>query len=222
MRLFILLLASAFWVASCGGDPTPTAHPTPTVLPTPTPLVINSLGDTVLQAGPGPDFDEVAQVSKGALVSVIGSARGQNCWDWVLVRTADGDEGWIMPALVNVNIRNMDLPVAPTPTPVAPLPAACSTDLALVQINNRLDISRDVYMAGPEPGFSLSINSGATELVCLTPGVYCYDLIIGGDNHKRGSLFFPAGQCTCWHWGGPPPQSGGCGCSEDPGDYARP
>jgi hypothetical protein len=215
MRSFILLLVFAFWVAGCSGDPTPTA------LPTPTPPVTNSLVDGVLLAGPGPDFDEVAQVPKGAVVSLLGSARGRNCWDWVLVRTADGDEGWIMPVLVNVNIRDIDLPLAPTPTPAVSLPAACGRDLALVQINNRLGKALDVYMAGAEPGFSLSIGSGTTELVCLTPGEYCYDLT-DGDQHQRGGLFFPGGQCTCWHWGGPAPQSGGCPCSEDPGDYARP
>jgi len=221
MRLFILLLAFAFGVTSCGGDPTPTARPTPTLLPTPTAPVTNSLIDGVLQAGPGEEFDEVAQVSKGAEVSLIGRARGQNCWDWVLVRTADGDEGWIMPLLVNVDIRKIDLPVVPKPTPAAPPPDVCSTDLALVQINNRLGLSLELYMAGAEPGFSLSIDSGTTALICVTPGEYCYDLT-NGDKHQRGSLFFPEGKCTCWHWGGPPPQSGSCPCSKDPGDYARP
>jgi hypothetical protein len=221
MRVFILLLASVLFVAGCGGDPTPTAPPTATVLPTPTALVTNSLADGVLQAGPGPDFDQVVQVSEGTQVNVIGSARGQNCWDWVLVRTAEGDEGWIMPVLVGIDIRAADLPVVPPPTPVAPLPAACGPDLALVQINNRFGMSLDVYMAGAEPGFSRSIDSGSTELLCLTPGEYCYDMT-DGDEHERGSLFFPAGQCTCWHWGGAPPQSGSCPCSKDPGDYARP
>lgn len=221
MRVFILFLASVCLVAGCGGDPTPTAPPTPTVLPTATALVTNSLTDGALQAGPGSGFDEVVQVPKGAVVNVIGRARGQNCWDWVLVRTTEGDEGWIMPLLVGIDIRTVDLPMVPTLTPAAPLPTACGSDLALVHINNRYGIALDVYMAGAEPGFGLSIDSGTAARLCLTPGEYCYDMT-DGENHERGSLFFPAGQCTCWHWGGPPPQSGSCSCSEDPGDYARP
>lgn len=229
MRTRTCLFLVGFLLLSCGRDPTPTpvptstatAAPTPTLVPTPTALVVESIIDVVLRAGPGDVFEETAQVPRGSLVSLMGSGSGRNCWEWVLVRTADGAEGWIMPVLLNLDIGTMDLPSAATPTPSAPLPAACSAEMALVQINNRMGKTMDVYMSGPEPGFNLSIDDGVSRLVCLTPGDYCYDLTDGA-KHERGGLFFPGGRCTCWHWGGPPPSPGSCPCSEDPADYTRP
>jgi hypothetical protein len=221
MRKLTLLLILAFCLSGCGRDPTPTALPSPTAVPTPAPIIVDSLIDAVLLAGPGPDFEETAHVPEGAALNLLGSARGLNCWEWVLVNTADAEQGWIMPALLSVDIRTIDLPAAPTPTPLTAPPTACTDDLALVQINNRIGKRLDVYMAGAEPGFDLAIDDRVSEFFCLTPGMYCYDLT-DGIAHERGSLFFPGGQCTCWHWGGPPPQAGSCPCSDDPVDYARP
>jgi hypothetical protein len=208
MRYGILLLALTLVLTGCGA-------------PTPTLPVVNSLADVVLRAGPGPGFDEIAQIPKGAPVELIGSAPGYNCWEWVLVRTADGDEGWTMPILVNVDIEKSVLPPLPTLTPELPLPSACSADLGLLQIDNQVGKALQVYMIGAEPGFTLSIEDGETKQVCLTPGAYCYNRT-DGEKHERGNLAVVEGQCTCWHWGGGQPRPGSCQCPNDPGQYERP
>jgi hypothetical protein len=184
---------------------------------------VNTLADVALRAGPGFVYDTVAQVSKQTPLSLLGMAQGRDCEDWVLVRTAQGDEGWTRPVLVNVDIAQSTLATVPTPGPTAratPMPETCSADLALVEINNTLGKPMQVYLAGPEPGFTLSIGGGETRQVCLAPGEYCYDLS-DGEKHERGDLGFDGGVCTCWHWGGAArPEF--CECSDDPNDYQRP
>jgi hypothetical protein len=210
-----VLLISSLLIASCGADPTPTAPPTPT-LP-----AVNALAALTLRSGPGGDYGALSQVPQDATLELLGSARGSDCTEWVLVRTSAGDEGWVRPILVNVDAGKSVLQPIPLPTPETPLPVACSGDLALVEIENNFAVDLEVYMAGPEPGFTLSIQSGAARLVCLTPGEYCYDLT-DGEKHETGSLFFPGADCTCWHWGGGFPTAGSCRCTDDAGFYQRP
>lgn len=209
MRCALVLLALTLVITGCGGEPTPT-------LP-----LVNSLADVILRAGPGPDFGEVAQVPKGTPVELIGSAPGHNCWEWVLVRTPEGEEGWTMPILVNVDIEKSVLRPLPTFTPEIPPPSACNADLGLLQIDNQVGKALEVYMTGAEPGFTLSIEDGGTKRVCLTPGEYCYTLT-DGEKHERGDLALIEGQCTCWHWGGRQPRPGSCECPSDPSQYERP
>ena len=208
MRYGILLLALTLVLTGCG-EPTPT-------LP-----VVHSLADVILRAGPGPGFDEIAQIPKGTPVELIGSAPGYNCWEWVLVRTPEGEEGWTMPILVNVDIEKSVLHPLPTLTPQVPLPTTCSADLGLLQIDNQVGKAMEVYLIGAEPGFTLSIGDGETKRVCLTPGEYCYKLT-DGEKNERGNLAVVGGQCTCWHWGGARPGPGSCDCPSDPGQYQRP
>ena len=216
---FILLLALAL-AAGCASDPTPTVPLTPT----PTPPSSIALADVSLHAGLGSDYPEVAQAPKDSAVSLLGTARGSDCTNWVLVRTVDGAEGWTVPVLVNIDISKSVLPAAPTPTaaaPPTPMPATCTDAMALVQIDNNFQKTLDVFMAGAEPGIDLTIEGGAVQLVCVAPGDYCYDLT-DGDKHETGYLYFSEGECTCWHWGGGRPQAGSCQCSEDVGQYHRP
>jgi hypothetical protein len=215
---FALTLACALAVASCDSEPTPTPAP-----PTPTPPLVNTLADVALRAGPGFVYDTVAQVPKQTALSLLGMALGRDCEDWVLVRTAAGEEGWTRPILVNVDIARSTLPTVPTPGPTShatPMPETCGAGLALVKIDNALDKPMQVYLAGPEPGFTLAIGSGETRQVCLAPGEYCYDLS-DGEKHERGDLGFDGGVCSCWHWGGEArPEF--CDCSDDPDAYQRP
>ena len=218
----LLLVALALVTASCGNDPTPTALPTAS--PTPTLPLVSALADVTLRVGPGFDYVEAAQVAKDTSLALLGVARGRDCEEWALVRTAAGEEGWVKPVLVNVDVGKSTLNVAATPTPSTPLvptPAACSDELALVQIDNNLGVTLELFMSGAEPGLTLTIDSGTARLICLTPGDYCYDLT-DGNEHEIGSLFFVGGQCTCWHWGGASPQAGSCQCPQEPGSYQRP
>jgi len=208
-RYRFVLLAALLLIAGCSGHSTPT------------PPGVTTLSDVTLRAGPGSDYAVVAQVPENTQVALLGVARSRDCASWVLVRTADGIEGWTVPVLVNVDVAKSVLPTAPLPTadpPPTPLPSACNSGLALVQIGNHLPKSLQVSLAGPEPEFTLSVESGALAQICLAPGDYCYDLT-DGNKHETGSLFFAGGRCTCWNWGGDP---GHCQCSEDVGQYERP
>ena len=223
----ISLLALVFAVTSCGGSATPTITVPPTSVPAATAVpalaAVKTLADVVLRAGPGADFDETVSAPKATELFLLGHARGYDCQEWVLVRTPSGEEGWVRPILVNVDVSKSTFPAAPLPTPVslsAPI-AACTNELALVQINNNYARDLDVFVAGAEPGFTLAVGGNTSTLVCLAPGDYCYD-ITDGETHETGALFFPEGECTCWHWGGPPPTAGSCTCKDDPSQYRRP
>ncbi len=207
-------------VVACGrsSEPTPAADLSKDV------ATVTTLAEINLRAGPGFEYEQVAQVSKGAAVTVLGTARGSDCNYWVLLRTGKGQVGWSPPVLVNVDVAESDLPIAPTPAPdvlPTPMPAACASGMALLRVDNRFSTSLEVFMSGPEPALLFSLDGGAIKDLCVAPGEYCYDLT-DGTEHETGSLFLPEGRCTCWHWGGGPPQPGDCRCSEDPNQYKRP
>lgn len=227
MRYGVLfVLALTLVMTSCGGGATPTTTTSPTLTapPTPTQPVVNALTDLILRTGPGPDYDETVQVPQDTPLTLLGVALGRDCAEWVLVRTSAGPEGWVRPVLVDVDVDTSVMPFAPTPTPVTsttPMPATCSGDLALVQINNNFSKELEAFITGAEPGFTVAVGGGTSQLICVAPGQYCYDLT-DGVHHETGGLFFPGGQCTCWHWGGAPPRPGSCPCLEDPDQYQRP
>jgi len=215
---FILTLAFALIIVSCSSDPTPTPAP-----PTPTPHTVKALADISLHAGPGFDYDEVVQVSKQTPLALLGSALGSNCQDWVLVRTADGDEGWTAPVLVNVDAAKSTIPPMPTPTPAVaptPMPSTCNAGLALIKVGNSTGAELQVSLTGAEPSLIFSVASGETRNLCLAPGTYCYDLT-DGEAHERGDIGFDVGLCSCWHWGGSS-RPASCGCSNELSDYQRP
>ena len=219
-------LIMALLVTSCRSEPTPTNVPTqtPTTSPAPTQSVVSLLADLSLRAGPGADYSEIVPVSKDSPLNLLGVARGRDCKRWVLVRAPDGREGWLRLILIDGDIENYDIPSAPFPPPAAletPIPATCTGELALVQINNNFSGDLEAFVAGAESGFTLAIDGGASSFICVAPGQYCYDLT-DGQNHETGGLFLPGGQCTCWHWGGARPQPGSCPCPEDPTQFQRP
>jgi len=78
--------------------PTPTSTPTPTLTPTPTPTplptyVAEVIGELVnLRSGPGNDYEVLNIIPVGENVELVGkTAAGE----WILVRTQDGEEGWM-------------------------------------------------------------------------------------------------------------------------------
>jgi len=214
-------------VAGCRGNATPTITAPPTSVPTdtaePALVKVKTLADVNLRAGPGADFDETVRVPKAVELFLLGHVRGYDCQEWVMVRTPSGEEGWVRPVLVNVDVSKSTFPEVPLPAPAnSPTPiTTCTVELALVQINNKYAKDLEVFVAGSEPGFTLAVSGNTSTRICLQPGEYCYD-ITDGEMHETGALFFPGGECTCWHWGGPPPATGSCTCQDDPSQYRRP
>ena len=102
-RAIVYLLVLFCVVAGCGGKTTPTIAALPTPVPTETaaPVLpkVRALADVGLRAGPGADFDETTRVEKAAELFLVGHARGYDCQEWVMVRTPNGEEGWVRPVL---------------------------------------------------------------------------------------------------------------------------
>jgi hypothetical protein len=191
---------------------------------TPTPPSVTALGDVILHSEPSFTASEVGQVSKLSSLSLLGVAVGQDCRDWVLLRAADGTEGWTSPALVNVDTTKSVISAAPTPTPFTPLkptPETCSADLALVKIDSLIGKRLEAFVSGAEPAFTFSLDSGETLNLCLAPGEYCY-FLTDGEKKDYGRLEFKSGMCACWHWGSEASHPALCECSEDVADYQRP
>lgn len=117
--------------------PTPTETPIPTDTPTPLPsdtptpeipvAVVIGEEQSNLRAGPGANYDTVAQVQRDAELEILAkNAAG----DWFQVCCVDGQEGWIVARLVEVrgdaNLVQIaaNIPAPPTNTPVPTRPAA--------------------------------------------------------------------------------------------------
>ncbi len=228
--LFLSALIYLF-IAACGDEPTapPTLTPVPpspppTVTMTPTPPIVTTLADVILHSAPSFSAGEVGQVPRQSPVSLLGVAIGQDCGDWVLVRAADGTEGWTAPVLVNVDPEKSVIAPALTPTPLTPLMSVsdtCSADLALVKIDNVIGKNLQAFVSGAEPAITFSIDTGETLNLCIAPGEYCF-FLTDGEKKERGNLKFEGGICACWHWGSEASHPALCDCSDDPGDYQRP
>ena len=218
--LFLSVL-TLLLVAACGGDPTPTPTPAP---PSPTPHSVTALADVILHSAPSFTASEVGQAPRLSSLSLLGVAVGNDCLDWVLVRDADGTEGWTSPVLVNVDTAKSVISPALTPTPLVPLeptPQACNADLALVRIDSVIGKPLQAFVSGAEPAFSFSLAPGETLNLCIAPGEYCF-FLTDGEKKERGNLKFDGGMCACWHWGSEASHPALCECSEDIGDYQRP
>ena len=105
--------------------PTPTITPTPTLTPTPTPTplptyVAEIIGELVnLRSGPGSDYEVLTIIPLGDEVELVGkTADGE----WILVRTNEGQEGWIYRELLQpeTDAKMAVLTPPPTPTPGPP------------------------------------------------------------------------------------------------------
>jgi hypothetical protein len=190
----------------------------------PTPHSVTALGDVILHSEPSFTAGEVGRVPRQSSLSLLGAAIGHDCQDWVLVRGADGTEGWTSPVLVNVDVEKSVISPALTPTPLTPLrptPETCNADLALVKIDSVIGKSLQAFVSGAEPAFTFSLDSGETLNLCIAPGEYCY-FLTDGEKKDRGHLKFEAGMCACWHWGSEASHPAYCECSDDVADYQRP
>ena len=101
-----------------------TPPPTPTATPEPPPQVAAEGGN--LRAGPGQQYDVVAQLPPGTPLLL----RGRNdAGDWLVVSTEDGKEGWLFAELVLGGRTEIDaLPTrTPPPTPGPPRAPATPT-----------------------------------------------------------------------------------------------
>ncbi len=215
---FALIL---LWLIGCSVESTPTAPPSPTATPWPTPNA-SLLIDTSIRAGPGREYDQTSPLAKGEAVNVLGKAWGLDCTEWVFVRTMEGDNGWLPPALISPTALLEQVDPAPTPTPQVwptPMPETCTDGLSLVWITNTLNVPLDAYLWGGEPGLSLHAEPGEAIQVCIAPGQYCYT-VTDGQESERGRAIFDAGHCTCWWWGRR--ESSQCRCLENPSAYRRP
>lgn len=118
----------------------PTATPPPTPTPTPTPIpavpdaVVGGQGSEV-RAGPGAEYDIIAQAQPNELLQVTGRNTGG---DWLEVVKPDGGRGWISILRLRVNILLDQVPLVtlpPTATPSLPAtstprPASLATPVA--------------------------------------------------------------------------------------------
>ena len=109
----------------------PTPHATAALLPTRTstaPPTSTSLPDAVvniealnLRAGPDTHYDNVGLLHRGDTPQVLART---TAGDWLAVRTASGDEGWVFAAYVDLNLSLESVPVVseipPTSTPSGP------------------------------------------------------------------------------------------------------
>lgn len=107
--------------------PTETPEPTPTPEPpTPTPIPIpqaRALEEQVnVRAGPGVTFPRIGQITRGEVYDVL-ATNPDRTW-YRICCPADGAEGWVNAALVEITgptefLSVLDIP-APTPTPPPP------------------------------------------------------------------------------------------------------
>lgn len=93
-------------------QPTFTATPIPTATFTPEPLGVVNTTELNLRRGTGSDFDVIRKLYRGDQVEPIGR---NDSGDWLQVRTANGDVGWVASQYVDTNRRSTDLTVVPTP-----------------------------------------------------------------------------------------------------------
>lgn len=107
-----------------------------------------------LRGGPGEVYPIVGKVNEAAIVEVIGQSKDGA---WLVVRTAEGSEGWIAAALV-ASQSSLDrvsvaaAPPTPTPRPATPTPAATATTAPVAP-----------RPAAPPTGANLLLNPGFEE-----------------------------------------------------------
>jgi len=93
-------------------QPTFTATPIPTATFTPEPLGVVSTEELNLRRGTSSDFAVIRKLYKGDKVELIGR---NDASDWLQVRTANGDTGWVAGQYLAINRRSSDLDVVATP-----------------------------------------------------------------------------------------------------------
>jgi serine/threonine protein kinase len=94
-------------------QPTLTATPIPTATFTPEPLGVVNTDELNLRRGTSSNFDVIRKLYRGDQVEPIGR---NDAGDWLQVRTANGDTGWVVSQYVDINRRSLDLTVVATPT----------------------------------------------------------------------------------------------------------
>lgn len=90
-----------------------TATPRPTATLTPEPLGVANVDELNLRRGTGSDFDVIRKLSRGDQVELIGR---NDAGDWLQVRTANGDTGWVSSQYIDLNRGPSELAVVTTPT----------------------------------------------------------------------------------------------------------
>jgi len=109
---------------------------------------------------------------------------------------------------------------APTPQPPGSQPAApvCSTDLALVQIENGLAEPLTVHLTGPDKG-TVTIPPNGSVNSCFERGYYQFSTEAKAIRSISGEKALFSAGCECWRllflfpWAEP------CTCSPDPKNY---
>lgn len=118
-------------------------------LPPPQVFAVSDTGRANLRNGPGNGFNIIRKIEFGERVEVIGRTFGG---DWLLVRTNDGQEGWVA-----TNVMQVDQPVeivyeatpAPTSTPT-PLPVVNGVTVILTNLRERSGPDAPLIMELPE------------------------------------------------------------------------
>jgi len=103
---------------------TPIRHP-PTKTPTPEPYALVTAQTLNVRAGPGTEYDRIAQVKRKERLLIVGRDRG--C-DWFKVKTAGGKVGWVSVNYVDSSVSPCYPPMAPAPPTPTPRPAPLASN----------------------------------------------------------------------------------------------
>jgi serine/threonine protein kinase len=103
-------------------QPTFTATPQPTATFTPEPLGVVNTNELNLRRGTSSNFDVIRKLDSGDQLEPIGR---NDAGDWLQVRTANGDIGWVASQYVDLNHESSELATVATPTlPSCGIPVA--------------------------------------------------------------------------------------------------
>ena len=133
--------------------------------------------------------------------------------------TASNNEGTSPPAEEGSG-ENGSQPATPT-APAAPtVPAAplCSTDLALVEIENGLAEPLTIHLTGPDKG-SVTIPANGKANSCFERGNYLFSTESKAIRSISGEKALFSAGCECWRLFFLFPWAEPCTCSPDPKDY---
>lgn len=172
--------------------PIPTATATPGPTPAPPPLALVRDGPLNLRAGPGVNYQVVAQIPAGATVTVLGrTAAGSwlkvclnpNGNDKTCASPGAGSLGWLESKRVEA-LGSLDgvavAPTPPAPTPLAPLRPTATRPPQVVCLEGSV---HDTAGGGPLQGWLLTLQGPAGALQTTrtdSTGAYRFDGMAAG------------------------------------------
>lgn len=189
--------ATTTTAASPTATATRTSPPTTTMTPEPSSTLVTRLkvwGNTVyLRNGPGYNFTPIRKLDYGEMVTLLGRLSNPT---WLYVGTADGLEGWIETAWVNLTGVDVDNRPIITPSPYPDTTVKVAGSLVYLRAGPSFNFSKTRKLANGEPLKLLGRLSDNTWLYVKTSDgqegwVATYWVNLGGINLDERNFPYP-------------------------------